>query len=289
MYPDLKHLKPYSVDLSREASMWMKNTIGEGPYLKKEISHLDEFKALIEPLRSNSKGLVFRGHASCNWDLFSRYERAQQFKERSTNDTSRNRFGPANQIKDPSLDQLKRKLKINDNKWDGQLLSMLQHYGAPTTLLDWTESIDVALFFAANYAADPCVKYASLFIVDAGKVNEDLEVDGENKSFCHSKFYAPDAFFDLRIQAQSGLFLMSPVKGLYSLFPPALDNAVKNSDAPKAPDHTMVKINIHRKLCTAIAADLETRGISWDSVFPPSSMEDMCRIVEQDVLRKLYS
>lgn len=46
------------------------------------------------------------------------------------------------------LQQVFEYYDITDNEMDFPLLSILQHYGAPTPLMDWTYNIDIALFFA---------------------------------------------------------------------------------------------------------------------------------------------
>jgi hypothetical protein len=61
--------------------------------------------------------------------------------------------------------------KVSPNGQDFPILSILQHYGAPTPLMDWTLDIDVALFFATDEIniqnqQSEIDNYFSLYIID---------------------------------------------------------------------------------------------------------------------------
>lgn len=66
---------------------------------------------------------------------------------------------------------------LNHNQWDFPILSILQHYGAPTPLLDFTYDIDVALYFASqtaipSYSTNEIDKYFSVYIVNTQQQKE---------------------------------------------------------------------------------------------------------------------
>ncbi len=290
MYSEFEHLQPVTQELSDGSEKWMRKHLNDRPYFVKRIRTYNELSELLAPLRGDSAGLVFRGQASWRWKLYSKYERALQEVDKRTGNISHRGRKIHVENKDPALKAIKRRLDIHGAEYDGQLLAVLQHYGASTTLLDWTASVDVALFFAAKYSASPCTKYGTVFICNTQRVNKERNVDGESRTFCGSKFYETNGFFDQRLHVQKGLFLMTPLRGLSGFIPSPLDDAAKGkiaeqSDMPP-PSNTLFKVNFSRSLCSQILDDLEKRGVTYETLFP-REMEDVCKQVELDILGKL--
>jgi hypothetical protein len=99
---------------------------------------------LISAFNELPNNFIFRGHADSSWPLASTLERvvgnrwsadhAKKFEEFSLTE-----FRPKFHLYDRENVQPKSKLA-----W----LSIMQHYGVPTRLLDFTESPFVALYFA---------------------------------------------------------------------------------------------------------------------------------------------
>jgi hypothetical protein len=68
--------------------------------------------------------------------------------------------------------------RVPDNKWDWYFL--MQHYGAPTRLLDWTEHLLVALYFALDGNPQSRRQDAALWVLDPWTLNRSLKlgIDG---------------------------------------------------------------------------------------------------------------
>lgn len=88
--------------------------------------------------------------------------------------------------------------KLRSNQRDFPILSILQHYGAPTPLMDFTYDIDVALFFATERAtpsssSNEIDQYFSIYLINKKhqKINElNNLLDFTNGSFPRlSSFY----------------------------------------------------------------------------------------------------
>ena len=64
--------------------------------------------------------------------------------------------------------------RLSPNQRDFPILSILQHYGAPTPLMDWSYNLDVALFFATenvfpSYSMNEIDQYFSVYQIDKNK------------------------------------------------------------------------------------------------------------------------
>lgn len=276
-FQQFEHLRPFDRNMSEDTANWMQENCAGNSYSEKSVSDYNELETLIAPLRSDSSGLVFRGHASAEWELFSRYERAQQKADKAMQTTMRMAAGAAPY--GPALGYAKRILGVRSDDYDGQLWAQLQHYGVSTPLLDWTESVDVALFFAFLFASEPNSMRAAVFVADARKINGWAE---QLHDF-HSPplFVSPQGFFDARLSAQKGAFMM------HGFYPGALEKAVDKITEPSCPAGALLKIEIPRSIHQRVAHDLKNKGLTWDKLFP-RAMDDVCREVEQRVLKHLY-
>jgi hypothetical protein len=99
---------------------------------------------LIKELNDLPNNYIFRGHSNSKWKLESTLERVlgekwSADKARKFEDLSLYRFQSKYHIYNTTEHPPKSKLS-----W----LSVMQHYGVPTRLLDFTESPYVALYFA---------------------------------------------------------------------------------------------------------------------------------------------
>ena len=106
--------------------------------------HLDDTDALLKEFNSLGNSYMYRGHSDSAWQL-------RTTLERSCGGKFSREF--ANTCEHYSVEQFKSKFHLYDRenaKPESLLewLSLMQHYGVPTRLLDFTTSPYVALYFA---------------------------------------------------------------------------------------------------------------------------------------------
>lgn len=199
-----------------------------------EEFEINDYRELFDLINSLEDNFVYRGQSDANWGLESSLERI--LKDKWCSDD-------VMKFENYSLQEFQSKFHIYDREnihpssklsW----LSVMQHYGVPTRLLDFSESPYVALYFALE-DYDPLIcNCFSLYSIDYSAVM-DVSINYIKKldsSFLETKFsieHKKDKIFEeivdrlscdilwisepnrvnVRIDRQGGSFLLSGNKG----------------------------------------------------------------------------
>lgn len=105
----------------------------------------------------------FRGHSSLGWQLVPSGLRGRRWGKPACDDE--NESFEEFLTKAPALGAPE---SIRSNLWDGYFL--MQHYGAPTRLLDWTENLLVATYFAVT--GRQCGADVAIWMLDPYELNK---------------------------------------------------------------------------------------------------------------------
>lgn len=118
---------------------------------------------LIEVINSYPNNFAFRGQSDANWGLQSTLERSvpEQGKRRNFEEHSLDNFKSKFRLYSRELEMPEKKLS-----W----LSLMQHYGVPTRLLDFTQSPYVALYFAIENLTPTKDGYLAIYAIDYSKL-----------------------------------------------------------------------------------------------------------------------
>lgn len=132
-----------------------------------KIITIESIEQLIEELNSFSDNFIFRGQSDSRWTLQSTLERVLKNKYRT--DFSK--------FENYSLDNFRNKFhlynKYNINPSSKlEWLAIMQHYGVPTRLLDFTKSPFVALYFAIEDSKKDHTMLSSVYAIDYRSVME---------------------------------------------------------------------------------------------------------------------
>lgn len=197
--------------------------------------HIDDSDTLLKEFNSLGNSYMYRGHSSSTWQLRTTLERCcgKKFSREF-----------ADKCEFYSLGQFKSKFHLYDKenaKPESLLewLSLMQHYGVPTRLLDFTTSPYVALYFALeayDLTARPdmavyATNYSELMDVSLSLIAAEDNKFSETRQSINGRqddIFAEtiDRFnreilwvtepqrLNARIDRQSGCFLVSGSKGL---------------------------------------------------------------------------
>lgn len=168
-------------------------------YVEEAKRYLQESQAQETPLEE--KKFWYRGHEKDYYTLTPSLFRYRQSEE-----------------KEEKLFQLYRQLILqesNQRNNDWEMLFEMQHYGVPTRLLDWTEVLGIAVYFAITPKSEkPCI-----YILDPVKLNNksnlnsiinasDLSNSLDDQNRYQSPIAISPAFHNIRLRQQRGKFTL---------------------------------------------------------------------------------
>ena len=164
-------------------------------------NNIEEVIEIVIKLRNSGDSLFFRGQNDFRWKLSSTHERAKGtlmcLNEKLT------------QFK-ISIQAL---LNIEDKLDDGNYYALMQHYGIHTPLIDFSEFLNTALYFAVTdsnlktTSSIPCVWVLIAKNNQKVSLSELEELDEEYEKY-RNKILYPN-LKDKRIRAQNGVFVWS--------------------------------------------------------------------------------
>ncbi|MBL9041542.1 MAG: FRG domain-containing protein [Myxococcales bacterium] len=252
---------------------------------------------LIRRFNELPNHFLYRGQANAEWLLTSSLERVVGAKWSADQ---------AKKFEDFSLHQFQSKFHLYDRenvKPDSRLawLSIMQHYGVPTRLLDFTESSYVALYFALESYNPQSGEDFSVYAIDySGIMDRSIahirSKDGGFSETRQSMFDKQDMIFDTvvdrfsydiawsaepkqlnaRLDRQAGSFLLSGNRGLR--IQDVLDSALYSEVA-------MYKFRISHELYPNVFALLRKMNITSKSLY--GDLEGLARSVKMQL--QVYS
>jgi hypothetical protein len=233
------------------------------------------------------ESIWFRGHAEARWKLTPKLYRFEY--EGSNENEVRQEF----QIR---AQQLLQGGRLPTDKWEWYFL--MQHYGAPTRLLDWTDNPLVALYFALNDSTfcdhEPDTD-AAVWVLNSWWLNRQLGrgIDGPMLSdWEDAEPYLPDlgaAFAGRVIRVQRPAAIDPPhvdrrlaAQGSHFVIFGAAHDLMRTKAArsKRVRNRQVAKIIIDRRRTANLRADLELCGITRPLLFP--DLQALC----DDISRK---
>ena len=233
---------------------------------------IDEYIVIIRNLRQTNESLWFRGHSNSDYKLIPSLYRTPYSATAVSNESS---F--MGTFKSKAIRYVQR--PMSDDTAYFQWLFIMQHYGTPTRLLDWSQNALIALAFATQYRKGvPEDKSADIWCLNPRKLNKTVRYPEYDlnpipnicdlvslqrifaKSSDVGKITNPIAIVGLheteRIIAQNGVFTLFPDRPPFAL-----------EDLPDADDY-LFRITLDHTCIDEIAHDLYYIGISESTLFP---------------------
>lgn len=228
-------------------------------------------------------GWGFRGHADEGWKLVTTFERAADVYS----------YPPERRLERElrMLQHFKRRAHFyinsppdinNELEW----LALIQHYGGPTRLLDFSQSFYVAAFFAVERAE----KDAAVWAINLKGVDESRDLSQYYQEVMGASPQAKVAKVEpermnQRLSLQQGYFLfpydisasfLDNLAGTYNVEPQVLREQfdingpppLENTEGLNVGDAKLVQVILRRETHRAILSDLKAMNLTSETLFP---------------------
>jgi hypothetical protein len=228
---------------------------------EKEISNTEGFLSIIRENAGATRDFLFRGQNS-DKPLIPKIARLKPKGDlMETERLLLNEFKRTN----PLLLDSHRPF----DDWD--YLTLGQHFGLPTRLLDWSNNALTALWFATNHNSlqEVSYPYGVVWMLMADQDDFDLRVDETDPfSITKTKIFRP-RIIKQRINNQSAVFSIQSTKEIIE------KTELNDTDAFR---NKLMKIKIARENFYDIRSELNTLGVSAFSIFP--ELEGLCSYLQ---------
>lgn len=232
-----------------------------------EINTIEDYMALIkqskEAISKNSEfaSFLFRGQIS-DYPLIPKIRRLE-----AKNNLLQTEWLLLNEFKRANPLLIKEHMPMDD--WD--YLTLGQHFGLPTRLLDWSNSALTALWFATEGqpASELPTPYAVVWILAAYHDDFDLNIQ-ETHPFDveQTRIFRP-RIIKQRINNQSGVFSIFSTQEILE------KQEIDNNPAFK---EKLIKVKIPADKTDEIRTDLDTMGVNAFSIYP--ELEGLCTYLQ---------
>jgi hypothetical protein len=238
---------------------------------------------------------VFRGQSDSHWNLENSFSRFCSHFDKIVHLNDSKVIGVDNFIIDrfslehELIDTFKKSVHLFLNPPPPflnnlDILSIMQHYGTPTRLLDVTHSPYIALHFATEQGIQDCCVIGfnpeHFKKIDDNLFNEASTIDmifkekrGEDSFFIT---HTP-SWFSSRIKAQQGLFLVPST--LYENFDQIILNYFPHNDAA-------IKFIIPANLRLTCMVNLLKKNINSSTLFP--DLDGFCKSLRNEIFQLFF-
>lgn len=260
-----------------------------------EINSWSDFNEAIEGIELCN--WVFRGQSNSKWDIQNSLSREiLNFQKGITNEKSveielemmKEFISSLHLYSDLKVTKTEDYDPIEVLNYRLENFSIMQHYGAPTRLIDWTHSPYVATFFGLDGATEDFAVYA-INIKELRRNNKKREREGEitqsydilrkrNKCNGYILDYQP-ARMNERIRRQQGLFLVPSIinKSMTELLE---DYGIENGEFGGS--KVALKFVFKAKEITKYWKKLKHMNITHETIYP--GLDGFCKSLKLNIL-----